>query len=187
MTKRQFKSDDPERRKWQDPETIFDSIGLVPGMVFVDMGCGDGYFALPAARRVGTSGRVYAVDIDADAVERLRRQAAAEGLGNIIADAKEAEEAVVCQGCADMVFFGIDLHDFADPVKVIRNARTMLKPSGHLVDLDWKDQPMEFGPPLQKRFPVDKARHMMESEGFGIESVGEAGPWHYLIVGKNKN
>ncbi len=72
MSKRQFKADDPERRKWQDPEQIFDMIGLAPGMIFVDMGCGDGYFALPAARRVGNRGRVYAVDIDGDAVSRLQ-------------------------------------------------------------------------------------------------------------------
>ena len=71
MNKRQFRSDDPERRQWQDPEKILPSLGVAPGMVFIDVGCGDGYFALPAARRVGPQGKVYAVDSDAGAIQRL--------------------------------------------------------------------------------------------------------------------
>lgn len=182
MSGRQFRSDDPERRQWQDPGKILSSVGVAPGMVFVDMGCGDGYFAIPAARRVGPRGKVYAVDIDAGAIERLREQAAKEGLDNLFSEVKGAEETVACEGCADVVFFGIDLHDFLDPAQVLLNAKKMLRPSGRLIDLDWNDQPMEFGPPQKKRFSVGKARHLIESAGFRIVSTTDAGPYHYLII-----
>jgi ubiquinone/menaquinone biosynthesis C-methylase UbiE len=182
MNKRQFRADDPRRRQWQDPEKILASIGLEPGMVFVDMGCGDGYFALPAARAAGPRGKVYANDIDAGAVGRLREQAAKEGLRNLSAEVREAEATVACEGCADIVFFGIDLHDFRDPVQVLRNARRMLCPKGRLADLDWKDEPMEFGPPQEKRFSIDKARGLIESAGLRIVSISEPGPCHYLII-----
>jgi ubiquinone/menaquinone biosynthesis C-methylase UbiE len=130
MLRRQFGSADPERRKWQDPEKILSSIGVAPGMVFIDMGCGDGYFALPAARMVGPQGKVYAVDSDAAAVGRLRKQAAEEGLDNLFWEVREAEETVVCKGCADFVFFGIDLHDFRDPSQVLLNAKKNAPPTG---------------------------------------------------------
>jgi len=187
MNKRQFRSDDPERRQWQDPEKILTLLGVAPGMVFIDVGCGDGYFAIPAARRAGPQGKVYAVDIDAAAVERLKEQAAQEGLDNLFSEVREAEETVVCEGCADYVFFGIDLHDFEDPAQVLQNAKKMLRPQGHLIDLDWKDESMEFGPPQQKRFSIDKARYLIESAGFIIASVTEAGPYHYLIIASPKN
>jgi ubiquinone/menaquinone biosynthesis C-methylase UbiE len=182
MSRRQFSPDDPERQKWQDPDEILFSIGLVPGMVFVDMGCGDGYFALPAARRAGHRGKVYANDIDAGAVERLRLRARQEGLDNLVAEVKEAEETIACEGCADIVFFGIDLHDFRDPAHVLINAKKMLRPEGKLVDLDWKDQPMPFGPPLEKRFSTDKARNLIVSAGLRVVSVQDSGPYHYLII-----
>ena len=182
MTGRRFLADDPERRRWQDPEQILFSIGLMEGMVFVDIGCGEGYFAIPAARRVRNYGKVYAVDINAESVERLRTQAEEEGLKNLISKVGEAETTRFCEGCADIVFFGIDLHDFRDPVAVLQNAKRMLGPQGRLMDLDWKDQPMEFGPPQEKRFSIDKARHMIETAGFGIVSVHDAGPYHYLII-----
>src|SRR5512136_2514101 len=105
MNGRRFRADDPERKEWQDPKKILAAIGLSAGMVFVDVGCGEGYFALPAARRVGPGGKVYAADINADAVAALREQARAEGLTNLSADVKAGEETMVCEGCADLVFF----------------------------------------------------------------------------------
>jgi ubiquinone/menaquinone biosynthesis C-methylase UbiE len=181
MNKRRFRADDPERKKWQDPEKILSAIGLSSGMIFVDIGCGEGYFALSAARLVGPGGKVYATDINTDSVAVLREHAANEGFSNLSAEVKAAEETVVCEGCADIVFFGIDLHDFADPEKVLNNAKIMLKASGSLIDLDWKDEPMEFGPPKEKRFSVQKAQVMIESTGFHVLSVMDAGPYHYLI------
>jgi ubiquinone/menaquinone biosynthesis C-methylase UbiE len=165
-----------------DPEKIFSSIGLGEGMVFVDLGCGEGYFALPACRRVGPKGKVFAVDINAESVAHLREQAEKEGLTNLVLDVNEAEKTVFCRQCADIVFFGIDLHDFHDPLTVLKNAKEMLKPSGRVADLDWKDIPMDFGPPIEKRFPVEKAKNLIESAGFRILSVNDAGPYHYLII-----
>jgi ubiquinone/menaquinone biosynthesis C-methylase UbiE len=182
MVHKQFPANDTERRKWQDPEKILAEIGIAPNMTFVDLGCGDGYFALPAARIVGSKGKVIATDIDEGAIGRLRKQAAEEGLVQLSAEVSAAEKTIACEGCADFVFFGINLHDFADPAQVIRNAKRMLRPSGKLVDLDWKPQPMSFGPPLGKRFSITKAQELIESAGFHIILVAESGPYHYIII-----
>jgi ubiquinone/menaquinone biosynthesis C-methylase UbiE len=151
-------------------------------MTFVDLGCGDGYFAIPASRLVGPKGRVIAIDIDEGAIGRLRQHAAEEGLNQLSAEVGAAEDTVACEGCADFIFFGINLHDFADPAQVIQNAKKMLRPSGKLVDLDWKTELMSIGPPLGKRFSITKAQELIESEGFHIASVAEAGPYHYIII-----
>lgn len=179
---KRFRADDPARKQWQDPEKVLDAIGLTKGMVFFDIGCGEGFFALPAARRAGVKGKVCASDINPDAITALRTNAAQEGLNNITAEAIAAEETVPCTGCADIVFLGNNLHDFADPEKVLRNARTILKPSGRLADLDWKDIRTDHGPPFEKRFPAAKAQRMIEVAGFRVLSVQDAGPYHYLIL-----
>jgi len=105
MNKRRFRADDPERKIWQDPEKIFSAIGLSSGMVFIDVGCGEGYFSLPAARRVGPGGKVLAADINSDAVAAMREYAATDGLDNLSVEVKAAEETVFCEGCADIIFF----------------------------------------------------------------------------------
>jgi len=186
MSRQRHRADDPERKIWQDPETIFSAIGLYAGMTFADIGCGEGYFALPAARRTGPDGKVFAADIDPDAVAALMVSAAAEGLTNLFVEVKPAESTVFCKGCADIVFFGNDLHDFADPAQVLKNAGIMLKPGGRIIDLDWTDDPMAIGPPQLKRFSVQKAMRMIEAAGFRILSVQDAGPYHYLISAGRK-
>lgn len=177
-------SGDRWRRGWQNPETILAQIGLRSGSVFVDVGCGSGFFALPAARLVGKTGRVYGVDIDPDAIETLSRRAAEEGLDNLDLKVGEAEETLLCKGCADIVFFGINLHDFRDPSRVLMNARKMLKPDGRLIDLDWKKELMELGPPMRIRFSQDQATSLIVKAGFKIESTTEAGLYHYLITAR---
>jgi ubiquinone/menaquinone biosynthesis C-methylase UbiE len=95
-----------------------------------------------------------------------------------------AEETIFCETCADIVFFGIVLHDFRDPAKVLLNAKTMLKPTGRLIDLDWKKAAMELGPPLSIRFSEKKAVSLIRTAGFKIETAKETGPYHYLIIAR---
>lgn len=173
---------DLERRKWQDPDAILSSIGLKAGLSFMDIGCGSGYFALPAARMVGKSGKVYGVDRDVRSIDSLKELAGKEGLDNLDLRVGKAEEIVLCQACADIVFFGIVLHDFENPLTVLKNAREMLKHDGHLVNLDWKKEPMEFGPPAHIRFSPDEAVRFIESGGFTVQTVQESGPYHYLVI-----
>jgi ubiquinone/menaquinone biosynthesis C-methylase UbiE len=176
--------DEAERRLWQNPEAILTAAGLKPGMTFIDVGCGDGFFAIPAARAVGSHGYVYGVDADEISIKELNEKVAKEGLTNIHARAGIAEDAVICDGCADIVFFGICLHDFEDPARVLHNARYMLKKGGMLVDVDWKKEPMAMGPPLEKRFDEAKAANLIVDAGFTIDSVKGVGQYHYMIIAK---
>jgi ubiquinone/menaquinone biosynthesis C-methylase UbiE len=184
MATHKFFHDETERRKWQNPEEILAEIGLKSGFIFIDVGCNDGFFAIPAARITGEKGKVYGIDIDRQAINRLKKKAGEEGLKNLDLTLREAEETVLCEGCADIVFFGIDLHDFRDPARVLMNAKRMLKPGGILVDLDWKKEPMPLGPPVQIRLSEEEAAKLIESQGFKVETVKKSGLYHYLIIAK---
>jgi ubiquinone/menaquinone biosynthesis C-methylase UbiE len=174
--------DETERRTWQNPEEILMGIGLKAGHTFIDIGCGEGFFSLPAARIVGPTGRVYAIDSSSESMDLLKQKAAAEGLNNISLTVQEAETSIVCQGCADFIFMGIVLHDFHDPHKVLLNAHQMLKPTGKLINLDWKKEPMKLGPPLEKRFDVAAASAMLLKAGFSIQKSENSGPYTYLVT-----
>ena len=173
-----------ERRKWQDPEAILRNIGLDAGHVFVDVGCGNGFFALPAARIVGTEGMVIGIDIDETGVGQLRRRAEHEHLQNVSLFAGRAEETRAGEGCADFVFFGNVLHDFEDPAVVLQNAVHMLTPNGLLADLDWKKSETPFGPPLEVRFTEREAAGMISGAGFAVVGISDSGEHHYLVLAR---
>jgi ubiquinone/menaquinone biosynthesis C-methylase UbiE len=182
MHNRTFHGNERERRKWQNPEEILAELGLRSGSTFIDLGCGEGFFSIPAARIVGKKGRVYALDIDEEAIAIVRKKADSEQLTNLVTEVGAAEEIVFREACADFVFFGIVLHDFQNPLKVLQNARKMLKPRGLLADVDWKKEPMEFGPPMSIRFSETQAAGLLDKAGFKVEEAREMGPYHYLIL-----
>jgi ubiquinone/menaquinone biosynthesis C-methylase UbiE len=173
---------DLKREQWQPPEMILDRIGIQPNSIFIDVGCGDGYFAIPAAQRVGPQGRVLGIDINTAAVARLQEKANQRHLTNLEITIGMAEEHVLCETCGDIVFFGINLHDFTNALRVLHNARKMLKPSGKLVNLDWKKEPMRIGPPLHIRFSQQEAIDLIKGAQFHIVQIQDTGPYHYLII-----
>jgi ubiquinone/menaquinone biosynthesis C-methylase UbiE len=175
-----FALDEATRRSWYSPEAVLQD--LHEGMVFVDVGCGDGFFSILAAKKVREKGKVYAVDSDASGIEKLNRKAQTAGLKNVISKIAPAEDTVFCKSCADFVFFSMVLHDFADPAKVLQNARKMIKPSGTLVDLDWKKREMPFGPPVKIRFSQDYASSLINDAGFRVDGVRDIGNFHYVLT-----
>jgi len=157
---------------------------LRSGMVFADIGCGEGFFSMLAAKKVGDKGKVYSVDVDASAIQKLKDKAEVEGLKNISAKVGMAEQTVFCDKCVDFVFYSMVLHDFNDSAVVLKNAKKMLKADGRLVDLDWKKQEMPFGPPFKIRFNEEHASNIVKKAGFQIDQVKAVGSYHYVITAK---
>jgi ubiquinone/menaquinone biosynthesis C-methylase UbiE len=172
------------RRRWQNPEQILFSIGIHTGMVMIDIGCGEGFFAIPAARMAGSRGMVIGIDKNAGAISRMLENASRKGVSNIQGIVGEAEDTVPCRGCADLIFFGIDLHDFFDPSKVVFNARKMIKPDGFLVDLDWRKESTPHGPPVSIRFTEEEAAAIITAGGFRVIRTELIEPWFYQLTAK---
>jgi ubiquinone/menaquinone biosynthesis C-methylase UbiE len=174
-----------ERLLWQNPEEVLAQIGLQPGQTLIDLGCGDGFFTIPAARLAGLTGSVYALDASPEAIAIVERKAAQEKLRNVKIELGDAEAEVLCPRCADVVLLANVLHDFAHPLKVLANARQMLKPSGILADLDWKKEPQQMhGPPFPKRLSQDEATAMLAQAGFKVFRDALSGPFHYLLLAR---
>ena len=166
-----------------DPDLILPRIGLKPGMTLVDIGCGQGFFALPAARIVGPEGRVYGIDIDTEALDLLGRRASDAGL-NINVLRGDAGKTVACEDCADIVFFGISLHDFTGPKKVLGNAWRMLKPGGVLADLDGRKTGADGRSHPGDRLSDIEASMLIQEANFNIVSVEDISDRFYLILAK---
>jgi ubiquinone/menaquinone biosynthesis C-methylase UbiE len=176
--------DEEDRRSWQNPEQILSAIGIQPGTVMVDIGCGEGFFAIPASIMVGATGKVIGIDRDADAVSRMLDRAARQGLQNIQGIVGKAEHTIPCRECADLIFFGIDLHDFDDPARVLSNARVMIKAEGILVDLDWRKETTPLGPPELIRFSEGEAAAIITIAGFRVTRVESVSPWFYQLTAR---
>ncbi|MEK7354431.1 MAG: methyltransferase domain-containing protein, partial [Chloroflexota bacterium] len=163
---------------------ILAKIGLQAGQTFVDVGCGGGFFALPAARIIGKKGRLHGFDENAEAITSLKDLAAKEGLDNLELAIGNAEETILCDGCAHIVFFGLVVVHLAEPVKALENARKMLRSEGRLAVFDWKRKLTRQGPPLEQRLSEGQIVDFIKAAGFGGISVEDCGPYHYVITAR---
>src|SRR5258707_13466825 len=75
--------DSPGREKRLQIDRVMDILAIQPGKNVADVGAGSGWFTVRAARRVGDSGRVFAVDINPEAVRYIEDRAKNEGLRNV--------------------------------------------------------------------------------------------------------
>src|SRR6476659_1736131 len=60
-----------------------DRLPLISGMIVLDVCCGMGASAIPAAERVGPAGKVIAVDLAEKLLSKGSQRATAQGLTNI--------------------------------------------------------------------------------------------------------
>lgn len=166
-----------ERSKTQDPEALWDRAGLKAGETVADIGAGTGYFAIPAARRVGPAGRILAIDLSDELVGLIRERRDREGLKQIEAVHCGPESIPLPNAIADVVLLANVLHDL--PAGMVGEAVRLLKPDGRLLNLDWKREQSEFGPPLEVRIEPDTARQLLETAGLQEAERWEPGTTHY--------
>lgn len=70
--------EDPKRDEKLQPDRVMDVLGIKDGSSVADIGAGSGWFSVRAARRVGTNGTVYAVDINSDYLKYIEDRAKTE-------------------------------------------------------------------------------------------------------------
>lgn len=130
----------PIRRLFQNPEKILTPF-VGEGMTVLDVGCAMGFFSLPSARIVGSSGRVICVDVQEKMVRSLEVRAKKTGLGDKI-------EARVClmdslglqdlMGIVDFALASAVVHEMVDPASLFFEICRSLKPAGRFLVMEPK-------------------------------------------------
>jgi SAM-dependent methyltransferase len=112
-------------------------LGLASGDSVLDLCCGAGASAIPAARAVGPSGRVLAIDMAAPMLELAQARAADEGLGHLTFRCGDATHTGLPDGnfdavvCVFGVFFAPDMADF------VAEMWRLVRPGGVLAVTTW--------------------------------------------------
>ena len=129
-------SDRARRRdEWQRPGEVMDALGAKPGRRVADIGCGYGYFTFRLAARVGAEGKVYAVDIDEEAINKVRQRKEREKLEQIEPILGESADPRLPNDL-DAVLIVDTYHEFREYDRMTQAVFRALKPGGRLVIID---------------------------------------------------
>jgi len=121
-----------------NPYKLLNAAGLKPGQKVLEVGCGPGFFTIPAAKIVGDKGKVYALDVNPVAVETVRRKIMENNLKNVKIMLADASETGLPDESIDVAFlFGV-IHALKDVDAVMREMHRILKVKGILsVQKSW--------------------------------------------------
>lgn len=112
-------------------------LDLKPGSLILDVGCGSGASALPAAERVGALGHVTGIDLAEKLLELARRKAQEKRLNNVefrvgnMVDTGFAEASFDAVICVFGIFFVPDI------ASAVRELWRLLRPGGKLAITTW--------------------------------------------------
>ena len=176
------KLDNPKRREFLPPYEILKKLGLQEGDIIADIGCGIGYFSIPAADIVGSRGIVYAMDIELEMVEETERRAAENDMANIRPIVMAEYDMKVGGSMISFAFACLVLHEVEDRVRFIREIKRILKDNGRIVIVEWIKKESDWGPPADHRLESSYVSQVLQDCGFKSVSTTDINEYFYAVM-----
>lgn len=175
-----------EREIEEMPATAVDKIGVKPGMTVADVGAGVGYITIRLGRRVGSGGKVYAVDVQPEMLTILKDRAAKANLTNIVPVLGSESDPRLPPSSVDLILMVDVYHELSQPQRMLQHLRKSLKEDGRLVLLEYRKEDPHIPIRTEHKMSVQEAKTEVEAEGFHLEKVLNDLPrQHILIFRKN--
>lgn len=169
-----------------NPVDLLAQVGLDEGMNVADFGCGNGYFAIAAAKIVGSNGQVYALDILEHMLSQTASQAKLEDAYNvttIYCDLEKTGSTEIEDQSCDLVIVSNFLHQVNSKDGILREAYRILKTGGQILTIEW-EATSALGPPRSERVPRADMEKLLEKYGFTPVKDLRAGSFHYALLYK---
>jgi ubiquinone/menaquinone biosynthesis C-methylase UbiE len=115
---------------------VMDLLKIGPGSSVADIGAGSGWFTVRAAKRVGSSGQVYAVDINPEAISYIQKRAAKEGLSNIRTMLGKPTDPLLPSEKINAVLLLKTYHEVGEPISLMKHLRESLAPDARVGVID---------------------------------------------------
>ncbi len=171
-------------KRFVDPSAILAYSGLKSGATIADFGAGNGFYPVAAAKLTGENGVIYAVDAKNEALEATMSAARHEGLKNIytIRHDMELPGVPIEDGSCDGVILAGILHLSHLRANVLRESYRVLKTGGRLVVIEWKKEPLPFGPNIEMRIAKAELPEILAANSFRLQAEIPADAFHYAMV-----
>jgi ubiquinone/menaquinone biosynthesis C-methylase UbiE len=124
--------DNPLRRRIQPPSEMPIRHGIKPGMTVLEVGPGNGRYSIETARRVGSTGKVIAIDIEPKMIERVLRHAKAENITNLEAKVADVYHLPFEDGIFDAIYLITVISEIPESERALREFYRVLSTSGTL-------------------------------------------------------
>lgn len=172
----------PDREAWQRPDRIMDELAIGERSVVADLGAGGGWFTVHLAARVGPNGRVYAEDIQPEMLQAITRRVQRLEFRNVEPRLGTAVDPRLPKGSLDAALIVDAYNEIEQPVTLLKNLATSLKPTGRLGIVNFKKDGGGPGPPMEERIDPERVINDARRAGLKLQSRGDFLRYQYLLI-----
>ena len=127
--------ENPLRRLIQNPAKILKPY-LKSGDIVLDFGCGPGFFTFDIAQLVGETGFVYAADLQAGMLERVRNKITSRNMQSRIKVHKCDESGIHLNDTVDFILAFYMIHELDDQDITFKEFKRILNPNGKILIIE---------------------------------------------------
>lgn len=169
-----------------DFSTFLTALDLSGNIVFLDVACGIGNYAIEIARQLRQKGTVHALDLWEEGITKLKLKAGSLGLTNIEASVCDVSQKIpLDDDSVDICLMATVLHDLiidGTHEDTIEEVERVLKPAGRLAVVEFKKMPGPPGPPEKVRLSPEELNWVLVPRGFQSHTTVELGAATYLSL-----
>lgn len=174
----------PEREQEEAPAKLMTALKLKPGDVVADIGAGSGYFTFRLADAVGPTGKVYAVDIQPEMLEIIRKRSKERKVENVEPVLGAINDPKLPANSTDLMMMVDVYHEFSHPWEMTRQMVRALKPGGRLVFVEYRLEDPSVPIKLVHKMTEAQVKREMSVQSLQWVETNETLPRQHIIVFK---
>ena len=156
----------PGRRQEERTDLLLANLELKKHHNAADIGAGTGFFSFPMSEQV-TDGKVYAVDIQNEMLDIIRKRMKQRGTSNVVPTLGTIDDTKLPLDTIDLVLLVDAYHEFSHPREMMESIFNALRPGGRLVLIEYrKEDPSVLIKPLHK---MTQKQAILEMKAVGLK------------------
>ena len=177
----------PEREKEEQPAKLMKELNLKPGEVVADIGAGSGYYSFKFSPVVGDKGKVYAVDIQQEMLDIIRKKMKARNITNVVPHMGETKDPKLPEAAIDLILMIDVYHEFDYPFEMTQAMIKSLKPGGRMVFVEFRMEDEKV--PIKLVHKMSEEQVLKEMSVFPVMKhvrTSNTMPWQHIIIFEKK-
>ncbi|MBA4017025.1 MAG: SAM-dependent methyltransferase [Pirellula sp.] len=169
------------RDREEDCNKLLKELKLQPGQTVCDMGCGNGFYTMRIAKRIGAKGLIYAVDIQPEMLSMLSERVKADRVHNVKLLLGTVVDPQLPADSCDVILCVDVYHEFSHPEQMLAAMRKALKPAGRLVLVEFRAEDPQV--PIKPEHKMSKEQVLKElpPNGFKLVQEFDGLPWQHAM------
>ncbi|HZX57843.1 MAG TPA: class I SAM-dependent methyltransferase [Mucilaginibacter sp.] len=173
------------RQQEENSNLTIDKLPIEKNSVVADIGAGTGYYTFKICYKV-PEGRVYAVEIQDDAVNFLKNKVGQLDIQNVKVVKGKEQSPGLPENSVDLAMMVDVYHELLYPHEMLQSIRRSLKPKGKLLLIEYRAEDPKVEIKELHKMSVKQVNKELTANGFHLEQDGEFLPiQHFLLYEKD--